>query len=447
MAPVPDNVEPVAMPAAPAPGRRRRWFVLAGAVLVLLAAGWIGGWQAWGWHHWRLAQQAMQRLDFSNALEHYECCVRVWSGSVPVRLESARAARRCMNVESTKPGRPEYLFGRFDEHLSVCEKKGMTEHTALERVLLRAQEGDMPRDVEESLLGRLLADHAEAVSIDEAMAVGYIVSFRHVAADKVLADLLRREPEHKWAYTWRANIREENDRLPDAVRDLQRAVEIDPKSTEFRLRLALALVHDRRAAEAWPHIEELLQQTPSDAQVLLAAAQCQRDLRNRPRAMELLERLLEEHADHAEAWALRGRIAGEQGDAPEAIRCLRQAFELEPRDYQTGHALYNELTAQGKDAEARLVFQKSERAKQQALRFKEIWGLLGKDGGNVALRHELGTMFLKNGNEASALRWFDTVLKIDPDYRPTHRALAEYYEQAGNAEATERHRERAGTGR
>src|ERR1700722_2225246 len=93
MTPISDQVAPAQKLVSRAATRHWQRWALAGAG-VLIVAAWFGGRQLWAWHHWREGRQAFQSYDFPDALAHFERCLRVWPGSVSVRLEAARAARR-----------------------------------------------------------------------------------------------------------------------------------------------------------------------------------------------------------------------------------------------------------------------------------------------------------------------------------------------------------------
>jgi tetratricopeptide (TPR) repeat protein len=428
MATLPDKVEPA---AAPPSGRRRRLWVLAGTVLVLIV-GWFTARQLWAWHHWRGAQQALRQLDFPEALAHLEWCLRIWPGSASVRLEAARAARRGND------------YDRFEQLLSECEKQGTTTQTALERELLLAQRGNLQADVERALHQLVEDEYGDSVLILEALAQGYRASLRLGSALVALEKLIERAPDHKWAYFWRGNIQADTEHMADAVGDFRRAAEIDPKSIQFRFRLATALVSLGRAQDAWPHVAELLRHEPTNADALLAAARCQRVFGDRPQALEYLKQLLDEDPNHAEGWAERGLVFSDEGNGTEAVHCLRRAFKLEPRSYIIGFALFNELTAQGLHSEAKVVWMKIEESKRRSERFKELLMQLAKDHRNVALRHELGTLFLNNQGKETALHFFNSVLQIDPGYKPTHKVLAEYYQRQGNSDRAAYHRRQAG---
>jgi tetratricopeptide (TPR) repeat protein len=400
---------------------------------VLFAFGsWLGGRQLLGWHHWRAGRATMQRFDFSTALEHFECCLRVWPGSSSVQMEAARAARRLNR------------YDRFEELLAACEKHGSPEQTALERELALAQQGILKPDVEKALQDLADANHPEAVSILEALSRGYLTSFRTGFAMLALEKLIERAPDHAWAHYWRGNVLADEDHLSDAIPDFRRAVGLAPNATLFHVRLAVALVKEGNATDAWPHVAVVLRQEPANVDGLLAAAKCQRDFGDREKALEYLKQLLAEYPKYAEGWELCGLIASDEGDAAEAVRYLRKAFLLAPRSYSIGFSLFNELTGQGKQSEAKVVLNEIDDLKKQGERLKALREQLNEDGRNVAIRHELGTLFLKFGNEAMALQWFESVLQIDPAYRPTHAALADYHRRKGNKDAAIYHQRQAG---
>src|SRR5437899_3870696 len=57
-----------------------------------------------------------------------------------------------------------------------------------------------------------------------------------------------------------------------------------------------------------------------------------------------------------------------------------------------------------------------------------------------APRNEAGLICLRNGQEQEGVRWLLSALVEDPAHRPTHQALAEYYERVGQAQKAAYHR-------
>jgi Tfp pilus assembly protein PilF len=418
----------------PTPTRRRRWhrFALAAVGIgALVLAGWLIGRHAWAASHVRAAEQALRRGEFTEALEQLEQSLRIGSDSVSIRLRAAQAARRAQRYE------------RAEEHLSVCEAKGARMETALERILLRAQQGDLAET--ERPLRRLIAEgHPDTVLILEALGRGYLATMRLGNALAMLSDLIKRDPEHPWAYFWRAGLYETLHRTAEALPDYRRAMELAPRQGDFRLGLALTLLEAGQLAEAGPHFEELLRQSPKDPRVLLGVARYYRACAQPARALEYLDALVSEYPQSAEAWAQRGRAYRDQGNSAEAIRCLRKAFDLQPRSYAIGFDLYTELYGQGQIKEAKVIEKRVEHQKKQEKEVERLLKNLEQDRNSASLKYEIGMVYLRDQVDKMALHWFESALQSDPAHRPTHKALAEYYQREGNEKAAAFHRQRAG---
>jgi tetratricopeptide (TPR) repeat protein len=424
--------QPIDASKPPPSQRRRRWWMVLLGLAFLALAGWYGGRLLVVAYHLRAADQALARYDYSEALGEYEAALRVWPYGTALRLKAARTARRGGQLE------------RAEEYLSACEQAGVTSDTGLEREMLRAQQGDLA-EVEADLRGRIFEEHPDSVLILEALAQGYIRIHRRREAIVLLSrDLLPRTPDHPDARFWLGSQLAEAGLIADAVPNYQRALQLAPHHTSFRLKLADALVHASNPGEAWPHFEELLRHSPDDPSVLLGAARCCRALGRYQAARGYLDTLLRDHADHAEAWAERGRVSREQDKGSEALRCLCRAFELAPYHYEIGFILLAELRGQQKTAEAEALGKKLVRLAEQRKRLRELTIQLNKPGRNAPGRYEIGMIHMNNMAEAEAEGWLLGAVQDDPGYRPAHSALAEYYQRRGKADVAEYHRRRAG---
>jgi tetratricopeptide (TPR) repeat protein len=402
------------------------------ALLVVLAlAGWFAGRHWWVGCQLRAAEQAVQRYEFSEALDAFERALRVWPRDAGTHLKAARAARRADRLE------------RAEEHLALSAEYGPASEIALERALLRVQQGELA-ELEVPLRQLITDNHPDAPLIAEALARALMRAFRNEQARALLDDLLARAPNHPDAHYWRGTLLQLINLSAAAMRDYRDAVRLAPGKTAYCVRLAEVLVQSDQAPEALPHIEELLRRTPADPAVLLAAARCLRSLGQPGRACDHLDVLLRAHPDHAEGWAERGHVESDRGNSAEAVRCLRKAVELEPNSYPIVFALAAELRGQGNGREAQAFQERAERLKSEQSRIQEILIVVGKEGKHAALRHELGLYCLKNRDEEAAFQWFSGALRDDPSYRPAHAALADYYERKGDAGAADYHRQRAG---
>jgi Tfp pilus assembly protein PilF len=49
-------------------------------------------------------------------------------------------------------------------------------------------------------------------------------------------------------------------------------------------------------------------------------------------------------------------------------------------------------------------------------------------------------LYLRNGQAKQGVDWLERALKLDAHHRPTHQALAEYYDKAGRPDRAAFHR-------
>jgi tetratricopeptide (TPR) repeat protein len=297
-----------------------------------------------------------------------------------------------------------------------------------------------------ALLERVRSGDPDSSLILEALAEGYFQARQFAAALHVVQVLGERDPRHPAAPYWRGRVFHETDRVGEALPGYRRVVELAPHSAAYRLRLAEALVETGEYREAWPHLSELSRQMPASPEVRLAKARCLRAFTQQRRAIELLDALLLEQPDNAEAWAERGLACRDGGDHAEAVASLRRAVELAPADYKVGFSLYVVLQDQGHAEEAGRLWERLEGIRADQNRIRELQEQSNKSGPRASDLHEVGVRFLRLRNESEALRCFQLALRFDPSHRPTHEALAAYYQGKGDAAAAAEHRARAGAG-
>jgi tetratricopeptide (TPR) repeat protein len=411
------------------PWWRRRPRLLA-ALLGLAALGaYVGGREVWAEYHYQRAQQALTRHDLDQARVHLDQCLRVRRDSPDVQFLAARTARRA---------------GAFDDaerHLRAYRLLGgVPEAVELEQALLCVQRGDVGR-FDNYLMSCVDRGHPDAVLILEALVKGYNSTFRLSQAYYCLQRWLEREPDNVQALLWRGETAERLRRnSSQTLEDYRRAVELEPDNDEARLKLAQLLASKNQVSEAVGHFERLRLRQPDNVAVLLGLARCRRDLGQSAEALELAERVLAAEPGHAAALYLRGRIALEAGRLGEAEDWLRRALAASPHDREVNYTLYQCLEQQGKEAEARECLARLQKIEADLDRLAELTKQIPTDPRNADLRCEAGRIFLKNGQEEEGLRWLESALHEDPGHRPTHAALAEYYETHGRPDLAALHR-------
>jgi predicted Zn-dependent protease len=412
---------------------RRPWRVLAVAVLMVLiaAGGVLIGVESWALYHFRAARAATERYHNREARQHLEEYLRVWPHDPNALILAARTARRLGALDEAE---------RF---LDECSGVRGGEELALERSMLQAAGGDV--DSVHSLAQRMLAEnHPAAPLILEALASGYLVSYRLQEAAYVLGLWLERQPENTQAILMQSMLDIDRDRYEDAVAKLRQVVELDPEHAEARQRLADFLVELGHATEALPHLEQLRRKAPADVQVQLTLARCQNLLGRQDLAKKILDDVLARQPHFPPALAERGKLAMQDGQLDQAEAWLRDAAEGEPGDLPVRHHLYQCLTQNGKPEGAAEVQVQMRQIDADLKRIHEIITVdMKQRPHDAALHYEAGMIALRTGAAGDAVRLFESALREDPRHGPTHQALADYYERIGEPARAAGHRELA----
>lgn len=400
-------------------------------LLVLLSmVGWAGGRRLWVEHHLRMAQEAADRRDFAEARAHLALCLQARPNSGRVRFLAARTARRAGELDLAR------------EHLRVCRQLGYEpREVELEWAFLGARRG-LFAEQEPFLWSLVEQDHPDKTLILEVLIDGYVQHFRMMRALHCLNLYLEREPENFQAWVGRGQTCERLFNWADAVTSYRRALELRPEDEPARLRLAKALLVLGPPHEAAVEFERLRRARPDDPEVLLGLARCRRQQGQLKEAGRLLDELTSRHPNAA-ILLERGRLALNAADPEDAERWLRKAAAQAPCDRETRFALYECLKQRGKEDEARECFAILERLDADLKRIDWLTRQMQQTPYDPALYHEAGVLCLRNGSEAEGVRWLNLALRYDPGHRPSHEALADYYEKAAKPEQAARHRQLA----
>jgi tetratricopeptide (TPR) repeat protein len=389
----------------------------------------IAGWHGWAWYHYRVAIRALEARDFALAQARLDLCLKVWPKSAEVHLLAARTARKA---------------GAYDDaerHLKESQQLGWpAEEVRLERDLIRAQRGDVA-EVEDQLLRFVEHGHPDSFLILEALCQGYIKTYRLSQGLRCLELWLERRPDEVQALLWRAEVKQLRSSTQEALADYRRVVELEPERDLARLRLAELLAAEHQPADAVPHFEHLRQRQPTNPAVLLGLARCRRLLGEPAEAARLLDALLEISPRDVGALGERGRIYLETGQPADAERWLRMAASLAPYDRDVVYALYLFLQQSGKSKEAEGYGAKLQEIETKLGRLRELTRQIAVTPHDPALRHEAGMIFLSSGQAKEGLRWLYSALQEEPRYRPTHQALADYYDGIGEKGQAASHRQ------
>ncbi|WP_084960107.1 tetratricopeptide repeat protein [Thermoactinospora rubra] len=204
-----------------------------------------------------------------------------------------------------------------------------------------------------------LADYGRAIAMDPGYPDYYLDRGNLLArlgrAEEALADyetVMRISPPSPEPYYNRAGIRFAGGDHAGALADLDYAVELDPGFAPAYVNRSGLLAAMGEYGGARRDVVRGLELEPRNAHLLCVLGQVEAAEGHHARARAAFDAALELQPDLAEAWASRGALAFELGEAEAAVADLTQAIKLT----ETAELLFNRavaLRACGRAAEAR----------------------------------------------------------------------------------------------
>jgi tetratricopeptide (TPR) repeat protein len=408
---------------------RRRWIYL---LLTIGAATTCGLLALLGWARWQeqLARQALSEEHFEDAQRHVDMALRVRSESATLQLLAGRIARQ------------RGAYSEAEEHLYRCGQfGGMSEALQLEWLLIRCQRGNVD-EIAPSLLAAVDGHHSESVAILEALAAVYIRETRYLEALRCLDRWVELVPGSARALDLRGWVNNQLDHRGQAITDYELALQIQPNRAAVRLRLAEVLADSSRHPEAVPHLEKVRASQPTNPEVLVLLARCWWQGQGRmDDARGLLDSVLAEHPNMANAQLQRGQLELACGDYAQAEHWLREAVAQMPRDPEARYSFYLSLEGQDnkqQEAQHELTHWQQDRKIRDRLT-RLLRTELDAHPNNADLAAEAGELLLQLDEDQRALYWLNRALAINPRHVASHKALVEYYQRTNNAAKAEEH--------
>jgi tetratricopeptide (TPR) repeat protein len=400
------------------------------AILALAAFG--AGLYAFALRQWTWAEVALSEDQPAEALDRLSLCLRIWPRSPEVHLLAARAALLSGDLDAA------------ESHLNQCLRlqNGATEMVQLHFLLLRALSGEVD-EVGSVLVGFVEDNHPQTPLILEILSRAYMRRLHFKEAYACLTRWTEETLNLAKPFAWRGWVLERMDSLQDAIVDYRKALNLNPKLSWVRLRLAEMLLDDKKPVEALPHLEQLYRETPEKPEVQARLGQCRLFQGRQEEARRLLEAAAEKLPNDLALLVDLAKLELQTGRAAEAERWVRQSLEVDPFDMESEFILVSCLQGQGREAEAAAALEKYTKDKARVQRANEM---LAEEATNPskdpARASELGILLLSIRKEQLGIHWLEEALALEPEQEAAHRALAEYYEQKGQGEKAVYHRRR-----
>jgi predicted Zn-dependent protease len=118
---------------------------------------------------------------------------------------------------------------------------------------------------------------------------------------------------------------------------------------------------------------------------------------------------------------------------------LRRAVKQDPLNKQINCNLLQCLKRQNKKDEVNTLEAQLTQADAELARMDQLILEVMRAPHNAGLRYEAGMILMRNGFARDGVYWLGTALKEDPGHRPSHEALAQYYDLAGDKDRASWH--------
>ena len=199
------------------------------------------------------------------------------------------------------------------------------------------------------------------------------------------------------------------------------------------------LLERLKTNEAVPLFEDYLNRHPDDLTAVRGLAQCAAATGDLEKAIGLLRSAHEKDPDNFDVQKAYGEVLLASGDAASAVEVLAKAYRAVPEHANLAYSLARSLKASGRSAEAEplLVFVADSRPQLDLL--IDLERQLRIQPGNLELRMQIAAIVAKYVSRQDAIRWYQNLLQISPDYSPAHQELVELYRQTGDEKRAEFH--------
>jgi tetratricopeptide (TPR) repeat protein len=364
---------------------------------------------------WDNAQKALEIHEYETARSLLADCLQVSPYHSEAHFLMARACRLTGDMDA-------WLF-----HLEIARYLGWPLHDVeLEQRLGEAQSKNIWK-VEERLKDEVLeAPPAEKLLIIEALINGYLENDRPKDAHRLALAWTMDYPEDWLGHLSVGRASQLNASFEKAIQSYKRVLELRPNEPKARLWLAQTLNVSTEFEQALPHFQTYLESNPGDPEALVGLAKCQYSLGDVEGARKTLDGLLSHDPNYVPALLAQGQFVQSE-DPQKALPWLRKAVAVEPNDPNILYNFVLTLRAAKKEDEAALFDKRFKVIQAKLTQLNNLKMELLKDANNIELRYQVGILNLEMGKEEEAAHWFQTVLWIDPDHRPTLRALADYW--------------------
>lgn len=337
-------------------------------------------------------------------------------------------------------------LGKFDlvkPKLEAAQTAGWSEPLLKREVLLAfAQTGQYERVA--AHWGELFTNAgSDGPEIGNAYVRVSLARFRISEATKVLQSWQQDFPQDAEPYFLQGTILSVQMRWQDAAKSFQAALDLDAGHVEARVGLAESLMKSVKFQAAEVEFSKALRIDPEHLNAKVLRASCLARIDRIEEAELALEAIIKAAPENYDALAELGKLKSKLAQHEQAVTILTKALEIRPEDSQTHYALAQALQAVGRREDAKPHFDFVHEATRPEQQLSQLTGKLVEKAEDPELRYEIGMITWKWRSRAEGLRWFQSVLSLDPTHQKTHLALAAHFDLTGERARADEHRKLA----
>jgi len=240
-------------------------------------------------------------------------------------------------------------------------------------------------------------------------------------AEQTLRQVVRRNPHSAPAYFLLGATLLRLHRNTEAIAELRKANQLDPRHRDAAKLLAAEYVGDRRFAEAIGVLKPLLGQPPVDEEtylLLIQVYQDRGDAGDAEEALQLADQALAKYPGSAELILWKGAALRDRGRLEEARKLLQQVLRLDPGSLRARAWLADVLNREGKHAEAAPLFR----------------AVLEREARDIEARIGLSRALMETGRAEEALFELQRAKEMAPENPRIRLALSQLYSKLGRPE-------------
>lgn len=219
----------------------------------------------------------------------------------------------------------------------------------------------------------------------------------------------------------------------------RKAMELAPGDDELRLSLANVLVERLKTAEAVPLYEDYLRRHPDDLPAVQGLAQCAATNGDLKSSIRMLREALERHPDDFATLKTYGEVLLSAGEAAAAVPVLEKAYRTVPEHANLANTLARALKACGRGAEAEPLFAFVAESRPRLDELLDLEKQLQRQPESLETRMKIASITATYVSRRDAIRWYENLLLVAPNYLPAHEALVDLYRQTGDERRAESH--------